>query len=82
MDTQLDSIQRQIKVENERHSRIIDDLKQRREVEDRMHKNQIQSLNNRKEQIKNNLKNECLLFPPSRLSVIEDLIRIIDKAIK
>jgi hypothetical protein len=82
MDTQLDAIQRQVKVENERHEMIINDLKQRRESEVQMHKNQMQYLNNRKEQIKNNLKNECLLFPPSRLSVIEELIKVIDKAIK
>ena len=82
METELEAIQRQINSENERHTRAINDLKQRREKEDQMHKNQMQYLNNRKEQIKNNLKNENFFYPYNRISVVEDLIRIIDKAIK
>lgn len=83
METELEAVQRQINAENERHTRVINDLKQKQERENKQHEYQMQALNSRKEQIKRfskNKKPENFVMSLHRKSIANELDKIIVQA--
>lgn len=54
MDSQLNTINKQIKDENNRHNRVIADLNAKKQKENEQHQRIISLLNYRKSQINNN----------------------------